>query len=80
MTKEKTGEPIFLIEKLWLDPMENRKPYGYSPDCYVTTEEEAEAFCNQGRRYTSKDCWGIYAAEGIPLYQYKKIPKGKIDK
>ena len=35
---------IFLIEKGWLDPMENRSADGYEPFGYKMTEQEAKDF------------------------------------
>jgi len=47
----------YLIERLWIDPMENRNADGYEPFGYVDTEEEAKEECSKGRMYNEKDCW-----------------------
>jgi hypothetical protein len=51
----------YLIEKLWIDPLENlrQNAYGYKPLGYVDTEEEAKAFCATGRLFTGEDCWAL---------------------
>ena len=56
---------VFLIEKIWLDSMENEiaSAKGYKPYGFVNTEEEAISFCNKGKTYTSKDCWAIFEEE-----------------
>lgn len=51
---------IYLIEKLWLDPMENHQADGYSPLGYVNTQAEAIHICISGRLFDKKDCWSLY--------------------
>lgn len=59
----------YLIEKLWVDPMENHNADGYAPYGYADTEEEAKAFCAKGKTYTNKDCWSLMFGAN-PEYKY----------
>lgn len=64
---------VYLIEKIWIDPMENEinSAVGYKPDGYMLKEEEAEFFCRLGKTYTSKDCWAI--SDPLPEYRYSYL-------
>jgi hypothetical protein len=68
-------EAIFLIEKAWLDPLENREATGYEPFGYKTTEQEAKDFCESEGYYTKEDCWEIqfHANKQMSKYRYKEI-------
>jgi hypothetical protein len=61
----------YLIERLWIDPMENRNADGYEPFGYVDTEEEAKEECSKGRMYNEKDCWSLFA--DTPQYRYREL-------
>ncbi len=61
----------YLIESIWMDPMEKRDAHGYKPLAYADTEAEAKDFCAKGRMYTKADCWSIYGE--MPQYRYEKI-------
>jgi hypothetical protein len=64
---------VFLIEKIWLDSLENEigSAKGYLPFGYVNSEKEAVEFCNSGRIYTSKDCWAVSGEE--KQFRYRKL-------
>ena len=64
---------IFLIEKAWIDPMENRVADGYDPIGFVNTIEEAQSIVDKGGNYTPKDCWSIQFCTGkiLPKFRYK---------
>ena len=64
---------IFLIQKGWIDPMENHNSTGYIPFGYMITEQEANMFCESEGFWTKKDCWGIMPGEKMPKYKYNKI-------
>jgi len=68
----------YLIEELWIDPMENRDAHGYDPIGYVDTITQAKEFCSKGRKFTSKDCWSLFVS--APQYKYSKIRKLSIGK
>ena len=60
---------VALIEKAWLDPMENDNAAGYAPHGYMMSMEEAKNFCESQGFYTSEDCWAV-------KYEYRgKMPK-----
>ena len=77
ITKElsRFEKSIFLIEKGWIDPMENHIADGYNPFSYVSTEKEAKEFCEPFGFWTHKDCWSIEYTQGgkMPKYRYKEI-------
>jgi hypothetical protein len=64
---------IFLIEKIWIDSLENNpnRAVGYSIIGYVENEDIAKDICSKSKIYTQKDCWAIL--EEMPEYRYKKI-------
>lgn len=70
-------ECVFLIEKAWVDPMENRDSHGYDLYTYRLSEKEAKDFCDLGGYLTEKDCWsiGFEPNKRLPIYRYKKIEK-----
>lgn len=59
---------MYIIKKIWIDPLENRNTYGYDIYGYVTTKEEALRIC--GSR------WIPIADYPWPLDYYE--PKSKI--
>lgn len=67
------NDDIFIISKIWIDPLENRKAYGYDIYGYVLSEEKAIAFCSKGKTYTQKDCWQI--TDSKPEYIWKRVSK-----
>jgi hypothetical protein len=67
---------VFLIEKGWIDPIENHVADGYTPNGFFLTEEEAKSFCEDKGYWTSKDCWSIrygYKDGKMPKYRYREI-------
>ena len=72
----KPHKSIFLIEKGWIDPMENRNADGYEPFGYRLTEEEAKQFCDSYGYWTEKDCYSIAYKAGNKMakYRYTEIP------
>jgi hypothetical protein len=62
----------YLIEKLWIDPMENHRADGYSPFGYTNTKEEAENFCMKGKTFTKEDCWSLMFGSK-PEYRYSEL-------
>jgi hypothetical protein len=68
-------ETVYLIEKAWIDPLENYNADGYKPHGFILTEEEAKSFCESKGYWTSKDCWSLirFKDEKMPKYRYKKL-------
>ncbi len=68
-------KPIYLIEKIWFDNMENHNhtALGYNVLGYIIGEDKALDFCNKGKNYTRKDCWAIWQKEGLPEFRAKKL-------
>jgi len=66
---------IYLIEKGWIDPMENRNADGYDAFGYTITEQEAKEFCESKGCWTDKDCWSVayYPDKKMVKYRYKEI-------
>ena len=62
---------IYLIQEIWVDPMENHNAHGYTVIGYVDTKEEAITFCLKGRVYTQKDCWSLFCP--APQYRYEVV-------
>jgi len=70
---EPRGEKMkYLVEKLWIDPMENYNADGYSPFAYADTEELAKEFCARGKTFTQKDCWSLMFGPK-PEYRYSEL-------
>ena len=66
---------IFLIERIWISPIENEyaSALGYEPYGFINTHSEAMIFCDTGKKYTQKDCWAISGE--MPEYKFKPLAK-----
>lgn len=66
---------IYIIQKIWVDPFENKEynAIGYTIIGYVTTKEEAEEWGERGRDYDVNDCWAIKGT--VPEYKYITIQR-----
>ena len=66
---------IYLIEKIWVDNMENHEhcALGYNVLGYLVGENKTIDFCNKGKTYTRKDCWAIWQKEGLPEFRFSKL-------
>ena len=62
---------IYLIEKAWIDPSENREAHGYNLYSFCETEKEAKSFCEKNGHYTEKDCWSIEYLPNKKLMKYR---------
>jgi hypothetical protein len=65
------SEKIFLIEKGWIDPMENKNATGYKTHSYVKSEKEAIDFCEKNGYWTGDDCWEIRLSSNDKMYKYR---------
>ena len=70
-------ETIYLIEKVWIDNLENRNPWGYDAIGFVETVEEAKAIVLEGGTCEDKECyaWGTIDFPAPKRYRYKEIKK-----
>jgi hypothetical protein len=66
---------MFLIEKLWFDPLENRDAMGFTSIGWVSTKEEADRICGLERIQRSTYPWPLkYASfqgcdsESVPRF------------
>ena len=72
---EKDQQHTYLIEKIWVDPLENRNVVGYDPIGYFFgTEDKIKEYCDKnGRMYTRNDCWQIGQDKELPELKYTKL-------
>lgn len=70
-----TSKSIFLIEKAWFDPLENRVAHGYEVHSFVNSKVEAEQIVIEGGHFTEKDSWsiGLLPGKKLPKFRYKEI-------
>lgn len=68
---------VYLIERGWVDPMENRDADGYDPVGFVTDEDKAKKICAEGGYFTAEQCWSVqfYPDKKMPKFRYKKLIK-----
>ena len=69
---------IYVIEKLWWDPMENHNSHGYEAYGYVETEEEAIEICKEVIPFTVSPYPLQYIKNedsNVRLYRYRPIRK-----
>jgi len=69
---------VYLIERLWIDTMENRDAYGYKPIGIVIPEEEVVRICTMEHIPKSKYPWPLkYASEHegdtVPRFRASKM-------
>jgi hypothetical protein len=62
-----------VIEKLWIDPLENDicGAIGYKLHSFVSTEKEAIEICGSSKEFTRNDCWAIWDK---PVKEFKYTP------
>ena len=66
---------IYLIEKLWIDPSENRIAHGYDAIGYATSVDAAEEICSLARVYTEADCWSLKYTGPLRGLRYRPFPE-----
>jgi len=71
---------IYLIEKTWIDNLENRNAWGYETIGFVEKLEEAVKIVELGGRHKKDDCWEMNVEvndrckkEYPAKYRYKEI-------
>lgn len=76
MQDDPSRSTIFLIEKIWIDNLENRDSWGYSPTSFVYNLKEAEQIVASGGRCNKDECWAFeYQKEMPKKYRYKELPE-----
>ncbi len=70
-------EKVYLIERVWYDPMGNDDgAAGYGIAGYTSNEDEAKAIVENGREIDPKVCWAFKAWDKpIREFRYKAIEK-----
>lgn len=71
---------IYVISKLWWDPLENYRAFDYDVHSYVDTEEEAIKICEQVIHYTvSKYPLSLIKDKDgfVKLYKYEPLENFK---
>lgn len=73
------SKKIYLIEKGWIDPLENKKAMGYETHSYTESEEKAIKFCEKHGYWTGDDCWEINLTPNnkMPKYRYIEVEQLK---
>ena len=70
---------MFIILRLWVDPLENRRAFGYNIIGYVKDENEAKKICSLEYVQKSKYPWPLnYASyfknkNTVPRFIYIKV-------
>lgn len=69
---------MFLIERYWFDPLENRHTYGWVPIGFVSNEAEAKRIVNLKQYEVAKNKWPLaYAVKNgekyAPAFRYKQV-------
>lgn len=64
---------VYVIQKLWVDPLENRNADGYDAVGAFLTKREAEKWVSENQEYWGKEkCWSLYTPK--PLYIITELP------
>lgn len=73
--EQSNSSKIYLIEKLYLDPMENRESRALTQKIvgYTTSVEDAERIVNNGRTFDVNDCWAL--KKDTAEYSYTEIQR-----
>ena len=63
---------MYLIERLWTDPMENRNAHGYKMEGYISSVSDAERYCKNQGTLTQESCWSFRS--DMPVCIMTKLP------
>ena len=66
---------IYLIEKMWLDPMENHNAFGYRTEGYVDSLKEAESIVDASKFVEKEKCWQLQYYPLMREYRFKEVTK-----
>lgn len=69
---------MYLIERLWIDTMENRNAYGFTAIGVVESQEEVDRISNLEHVPKSKYPWPLdyayeYKGDTVPRFRAKKM-------
>ena len=69
---------MYLIERLWIDDLENKNAYGFIPIGYVKTLQEAEYICNLQHIPKKEYPWPLnyaheFKGDTVPVFRMKEI-------
>lgn len=67
-----------MIERLWIDTMENHNAYGFKTIGFVTTRDEADRICNLEKVLKSKYPWPLdhaheFKGDSVPRFRAKEV-------
>lgn len=62
---------IYIIEKLWYDPTENRSAYSYRAYTWRGNKESAESFVTEGGNTPKDKCWAF--TSDMPNYRVSRL-------
>ena len=70
---------MFLIQRLWIDSMENRDAYGFKPIGTVESDKEAERMVALEHIPKSKYPWPLnyayeFKGDTVPVFIAKELP------
>ena len=64
------SEKIFLIEKGWIDPMENKNATGYKTHSYVKSEKEEMWFVGRSKLLGTWKYWNTSHFDDLGTWEY----------
>ena len=64
---------IYLVEKLWVSPLENRDAHGYAIHTFFTNKRELDRWLEKNQEMWGQDkCWSLMFGE-YPLYRIAEV-------
>lgn len=64
---------VYVLEKLWVSPLENRDAHGYSPCGAFTKKYYADKWIEENQEQWGQDkCWSLMFGE-LPLYRLTEL-------
>lgn len=76
---QKTSEKMFLVKRIWIDPLENRVAYGFHVIGFVTNENEAKRIKESEYIQKSLYPWPLkyaneFEGDHVPEFTAEEIP------
>lgn len=64
---------VYVLNKLWVDPLENRDAHGYEVFGAFLKQSQAELWLERNQELWNKDkCWSL-GEKGLPLYTLTEV-------